>query len=425
MPSPASPKVCIVGQNASLKFGGEAALPWLCFKYLRQRGIDVHLVAHGRTSPEVLAAFPNDHDRLHFAAETRTDRLIWRLGSFLPGKIDAQTFGTARHVFNQILQRRIVRRLIGEKGIQIVHEVNPVSPKQMSLMHGLGVPVVIGPLAGGMTYPPAFRFLEPRGARAVEGFGRAISPLLNRLMPGKRRAAALIVANESSQAALPAGASGKTYQIPDVGVDLDVFKDNVQPTSDRDNKIRFAYLGRLADWKGVQFLLPAFKTVADQNSSAELHILGDGEDRASLEALTKQLNLTDRVTFAGWLSAEAAAARLRQADVLVLPSLHEVGGIVILEAMAIGLPIITTHWGGPAIHVTDQTGIRVKPDSKESFISGLSAAMLRLAADPALRHQMGQAGRQRVLTNLYDWNQKTDRFLEIYAELIAQHSVSK
>jgi glycosyltransferase involved in cell wall biosynthesis len=415
----APPKICIVGQNASYKYGGEASLPWLCFKYLRQRGIDAYLVVHGRTRPEVLAGFPNDHDRLYFSPETKFDRFLWRCGSLLPNKIDVQTFAALRHIYNQRLQRKIVRRLIAEKRIQIVHEINPVSPKQVSLLHGLGIPVVIGPLAGGMTYPPAFRGMESWTARAVEGAGRGLSRVLNWIFPGKRQAAALIVANDQARRALPGGVRGKIFEIPDVGVDLSVWGPQADLPPRTDDKIRFVYLGRLVDWKGVAFLISAFKVIAEREPRAVLDILGDGEERRALEELTRQLNLGDRVSFAGWVSAAEGAGRMRQADVFVLPSLREVGGIVLLEAMAVGLPVIAADWGGPAIHVADATGIRVPPASRDGFIRGLADAMLRLAGSPELRRQMGRAGLDRVRTNLYDWNQKTDRLLEIYAEIIA------
>lgn len=414
-----APRICIVCQNASYKFGGEASLPWLCFKFLRRRGVDVHLVAHRRNSQELLAEFPEDIDRLHFSPDTFIERLLWRCGKLLPAKIDVQTFVVLRHIQNQRFQRKIVRRLIAEKQMQIVHEINPVSPKMVSLMHDLGVPVVIGPLAGGMTYPPAFRYMDSPVARAVEAVGRTISGFVNWLIPGKRRAAGLIVANDQARQALPAGVTGKIFQIPDVGVDLAVWNEKGKIPSREDQEIRFVYLGRLSDWKGVQFLIPAFKAVAEQEPRAVLHILGDGKERKSLEELTRRLNLSQRVKFVGWVSAEEGAERLRSADVFVLPSLREVGGIVLLEAMAVGLPVITTNWGGPAIHVTDETGIRVEPDSKEGFVTGLSEAMLRLARSPELRRQMGRAGVERVRTNLYDWNQKTDQLLEIYAELVA------
>jgi len=417
--SAASPKICMVAQNASLQYGGEASLPWLFFKYLRQRGVDIHLVVHARTRPEVLAGFPNDHDRIHFSPETKIDRLLWNIGSKFPDKIDVQTFGVARHLYNQLFQRKIVRQLIAEQGIQLVHEMTPVSPKQVSLLYNLGVPVVIGPLAGGMTYPPAFRHLESRVATAVEIVGRALSHLLNRLIPGKKRAAALIVANDRARNALPKGVRGKIYEIPDAGVDLAVWNRKIDLPARNDDKIHFVYLGRLADVKGIQFLIPAFKIVAGQEPRAVLDLLGDGERRQMLEEMTRRLNLQDRVNFAGWVTADEAAAQLRQSDVFVMPSLREVGGIVLLEAMAVGLPVIATDWGGPAIHVTDATGIRVPPTTRDGFIQGFADAMLRLARDPGLRRQMGQAGLQRVQANLYDWGQKTDRLLEIYAEVLA------
>jgi glycosyltransferase involved in cell wall biosynthesis len=414
-----APRICIVCQNASYKFGGEASLPWLCFKYLRQRGVDVHLVAHERTRPEVLAGFPDDHPRLHFSPDTIIERFLWRCGKPLPSKIDEQTLTVLRQIQNQRFQRRIVRRLIAEKNIQIVHEINPVSPRMVSLMYGLGVPVVIGPLAGGMKYPPAFRQMDSVAGRAVETMGRTFSNLANRLIPGKRRAAALIVANEQARQSLPPAVTGKIFHIPDVGVDLEVWNDRAKIASRDDQEIRFVYLGRLSDWKGVQFLIPAFKAVAEREPRAVLYILGDGKERQSLEELTRGLNLSDRVKFVGWVSAEEGARQLRSADVFVLPSLREVGGIVLLEAMAVGLPVITTNWGGPAIHVTDETGIRVNPDSEDGFVRGLSEAMVRLAHSPELRRQMGQAGMERVRGNLYDWNQKTNRLLEIYAELLS------
>lgn len=410
-------RICIVCQNASFRFGGEASLPWLCFKYLRQRGVDVHLVAHERTRAEVEAGFPGDLDRLHFSPDTFIERFLWRTGKLLPAKIDEQTLTVLRQIQNQRFQRPIVRQLIAEKGIQLVHEINPVSPRMVSLMYGLGVPVVIGPLAGGMTYPPAFVNMDSFAGRLVEAVGRAVSSFANWMIPGKRKAAALVVANDQAKAALPAGVTGKIFYIPDVGVDLQVWNERGK-IARGDNETRFVYLGRLSDWKGLQFLIPAFKAVADKEPGARLDILGEGKERKSLEQMTRNLGLNERVKFIGWVSAEEGAKRLREADVLVLPSLREVGGIVLLEAMAVGLPVIATNWGGPAIHVTEQTGIRVEPVSSDGFVKGLTEAMLRLTASPELRQRMGKAGIDRVKSNLYDWGQKADRLIEIYADLL-------
>ena len=129
---------------------------------------------------------------------------------------------------------------------------------------------------------------------------------------------------------------------------------------------------------------------------------------------SSQMGLSSVVDFSGWLSQEACAARLRDADVLVLPSLYECGGAVVLEAMAMGLPVIATAWGGPIDYLDSSCGILVKPDSRESLIAGFSDAMTKLATSPDLRIRLGRAGYARAREN-FDWERKIDQILEIYA----------
>ncbi|RYG88537.1 hypothetical protein EON77_00460, partial [bacterium] len=74
------PRVLIIAENASEKFGGEAVLPFIYFKLLRERGIDAWLVTHSRVREELLEKFPNDADRLHFVQDSRVHRFVWRAG---------------------------------------------------------------------------------------------------------------------------------------------------------------------------------------------------------------------------------------------------------------------------------------------------------------------------------------------------------
>jgi glycosyltransferase involved in cell wall biosynthesis len=105
------------------------------------------------------------------------------------------------------------------------------------------------------------------------------------------------------------------------------------------------------------------------------------------------------------------------ADVFVLPSLRECGGSSAFEAMALGLPVIVTRWGGPGLYVTDECGIRVDPSSREGFVAGLAEAMLRLARDPLLRQRMGEAGVRHASEGIFNWERKIDRFLQIYRDV--------
>jgi glycosyltransferase involved in cell wall biosynthesis len=121
------------------------------------------------------------------------------------------------------------------------------------------------------------------------------------------------------------------------------------------------------------------------------------------------------------MSQAECAAQLRRRDALVLPSLYECGGAVVLEAMAIGIPAIATDWGGPADYLDPSCGILVSPSSREAFIEGLALALVRLARNPEERLAMGRAGRRKVVEQ-FDWNKKVDDVLAIYRDAIEHAS---
>ena len=225
----------------------------------------------------------------------------------------------------------------------------------------------------------------------------------------------LLVANERTQQALPAGYRGRIITLVENGVDLELWK-KPQRTL-RDGPIRFIFSGRLVDFKGIDFLLQAMRLVIDQ-IPARLDLIGDGPMRAEWEALARKLGLRQRVTFHGWIDQDKSPPYLANADVFVLPSLYECGGAVILEAMAMELPVIATDWGGPADYLDPSCGILVPPRSRKDFPADLAAAMLKLARDPELRRKMGQAGRQKVEQH-FDWERKIDRMLEVHRQAIA------
>jgi glycosyltransferase involved in cell wall biosynthesis len=410
-------KVCVLGQHASLKFGGEASTPWMIFKLLRQRGIDAVLVSHARTRDELKAAFGADFERIYFVEDTGTDQFLYRLGKFLPGDLDSLTLAVFRHWLVQRRQRRVIQGLIRQGRVNIISEVVPVAPKQISAMHGLGVPLVMGPLSGGMEFPPAFRYRQGRSRVWAERFSRSVSVVCNFLVPGKKRADVLLVANQLTRDALPSGCRGKVIMMPEISVDLSLWKDEQTPERN-DGKIRMVYLGRLVNWKAVDLLIEAFARVVKVVPNAVLLMLGDGSERPRLEQQARELGIAERIEWAGYVQPAEGARRMRESDIFVLPSLRECGGIVMLEAMAIGLPVVAANWAGPSVHVTDETGIRVPVDSRQGYVQGLTDAIIKLANEPDLRRRMGQAGKQRVRVGDYDWNQKVDHLVRIYLEAL-------
>jgi glycosyltransferase involved in cell wall biosynthesis len=408
--------VVIVAEHASARFGGEAILPIHYFRTLRARGVEAWLVAHGRTRSELEAMFPRDRDRLFFVPDTWLNRLLWRIGNLLPHNLDLVTVTALGHIYTGLRERRVVRWLVRDKRANIVHQPIPVSAKEPSVMTRLGAPLVIGPLNGNMGWPKTFHHHDGWLTRLGVSIARVGAGFFNFLFPGKQQAAAVLVANERTRRGLPRRLRGQVAVMTENGVDLQLW----QPDSSarrNDGVTRFVYLGRLEEFKGLKYLIRAFAR-ASRHAPMRLEIIGDGSARSELERMRAELELGNRVTLVGWLVQELAAARLAISDVLVMPSLRDCGGAVILEGMATGLPVIATAWGGPLDYVDDSCGLLVPPRDEESFTAGFADAMVKLAKDPALRRKMGDAGRQRVLAE-FDWERKVDQILAVYAAVRA------
>ena len=419
-------RVLIVAENASARFGGEAALPLHYYRELRARGTAAWLLTHARTRRELSEAFPGDPN-IVYVEDSAWHRLLWQVGSRMPAQIRYLTTEFLSRISTQLAQRRIARRLIREQKVDVVHQPIPVSPREPSLLYGLGCPVVIGPMNGGMNYPPAFAAHEGRTERLFLSWGRASAAALNVLMPGKRRAALLLVANERTRRALPAGTCPRVEELVENGVDLSLWKP-VRGASDTagDDASRsaiFVFMGRLIPLKCVDLLLRAF-AAARKKVPMRLWILGDGPERARLEELAAELGLSAGgvhdagvAHFAGWLPQAACMTWLVDADCLVLPSVRECGGAVVLEAMALAKPVIAAAWGGPLDYLDPSCGILVPVGSSDELVAGFEAAMIRLAASPALRRGLGEAGVRKVQAE-YNWKTKADRIVELYGQAV-------
>ena len=413
------PRVLIVTEHASFRFGGEAVLPAHYFKGLRDRGVECRLITHERTRAELDAAFAGDRDRVTYVPDTRLVKTLYRLSKPLPDRLSYFTLGWLIRLLNQRTARKIARRLVTEHRIDVVHQPIPVSPKEPTLLHTLGAPLVIGPMNGGMHYPPDFTHYDRAAVRLFGRAAAALVPLLHILMPGKRRAAVLLVANDRTRAALPIN-HPRIETVVENGVDLRLWRPrSYAAETAADAPTRFLFAGRLIRLKGVDLLLEATRLVRDRGHSIHLEIAGDGPLRADLEAQCKALYLTDAVTFAGWVDQAALAARMAAADVFVLPSLHECGGAVVLEAMATRLPTIALDWGGPADYLDTETGLLLPPAPRGRLIASLADAMTALATDPARRRALGEAARRKVERE-YDWNHKIDRMIDLYARAIGK-----
>lgn len=410
------PRILIVAPNASARFGGEAFLPLNYFRLLSRRGHPVHLIAHHRNREELLALPDCDPARMHFVPDTRWHRMIWRAFARFPERVRDLIGGGLMTWLNELYQARLIRQLVAEGEVDVIHQPIPVSPLIPSNLHRFGVPLVIGPMNGGMDYPPGYEDYEGGATRASIVLGRRVALLLNRLNPGKHKAAVLMVANERTRRALPDPRHPRIETLIENGIDFTRWQ---APRHQREavapGRLRLVYLGRFVGWKAIDITLQAVALARAGGADVTLDVLGDGEGRAELEAMAGGLGIADHVTFHGFQPQERCAEVLAQSDALVLNSLRECGGAVVLEAMAMGLPVVASAWGGPLDYLNFESGILVHPVPRHDFPQRLAGAFATLAHDPELRARMGAAG-QQIVRRDFDWESKVDRMVEVYRE---------
>lgn len=206
------------------------------------------------------------------------------------------------------------------------------------------------------------------------------------------------------------------------GIDIENFaRDDHQRMSVRskygisDKEIVLLTASRLAEEKNITFLINAFQLISQQKSGVKFLILGDGNIRAELEQQVQQLGLGDKVIFTGMLNKNDMMSYYEAGDIFVFASVTETQGLVAVEAMASGLPIVAIKASGIEDMVKDQQDGFLTANNQQDFAD----KVLRLINDDRLRKQMSQQAKE----NAYSFSIKPwiARVTGLYQKLIEQN----
>lgn len=176
---------------------------------------------------------------------------------------------------------------------------------------------------------------------------------------------------------------------------------------------------RLVRKNGIDHLIRAMKLVCREEKS-QLVIIGEGEERASLERLTRELHVQDQVHFLGMIPHEKLPSYLALADIAVVPSLVEASSIFMLEAMAMAKPVIATNAGGLPEVLIPSAGILVEPMDE----TGLADAILELLRNEEKRLQLGEQAYHHVKEN-YSWKAVAQQMESEYMRLLTEKNRHK
>lgn len=197
------------------------------------------------------------------------------------------------------------------------------------------------------------------------------------------------------------GISADDFHVIPNGVDTDTFSPGNREIDG--DKIKILFVGRFAGRKGIYDLLKAFEIVNERRKDVELYLVG----RGSLDIKMKNVRIFEGIPVKDLVTMYA------NSDIFVLPSYYEAQGIVLLEAMASGLPCVATNVGGiPETVIDGSNGILVEPRNPQK----LAEALLMLIEDEKLRRKYGEEGRKRAVEH-YDWKIIAKRTEKIYSNL--------
>jgi L-malate glycosyltransferase len=166
-------------------------------------------------------------------------------------------------------------------------------------------------------------------------------------------------------------------------------------------------VSRLIPRKGLNYLIDAIPAILKQNENIKLIIAGEGPEKKNLEKQAAQYNIKSKIDFLGYVSHEDLPAIYFKSDIFILPSLHEGMSNTILEAMASGLPIITTNTGGTK-ELINENGIIIEKNSP----ADISAAVIKLIKDTKLRKEMSFCSRE--LSQKLSWGKIAEDYLKLY-----------
>ena len=318
----------------------------------------------------------------------------------------------------QIKAYTIARQLHHTINFDLVHHVTYVRHSSPSFLALLPIPFLWGPVGGGETAPKSF--WKDFGFRGIiYEIARHIACRLGELDPfvhltAQRSVLARGTTEETTKRLRYLGAK-RIEILSQLGLSPEEIIRLQQLAQSKPQAFRFISIGRLLHWKGFHLGLMAFAE-AKLPEKSEYWIVGEGPERTRLETLARDLGISHKVKFWNKLSRQETLTKLSQCLALVHPSLHESGGLVCLEAMAVGRPVMCLNLGGPALQVTEKTGFKITADNPNRVVKEMATSMTQLVENDELWISMSRCSQLQVAEQ-YSWDLKGQLLSKVYFNL--------
>ncbi len=395
--------------------GSEPGAGWHWGLYLAQLGHEVTVLTRENNREAIKAGMANFPELMHLRFEYYDTPVWirfwkkWPLGIYL------------YYALWQIGAFFKARTLHQETPFDRVQHITFATLRQPSFMGLLGIPFFFGPVGGGERASFALRQGYPPIGKAIDLIRDVLNTLvwLDPLMHLTFLSTTKIyVTSAESRAMVPSPYRQKTEIALQMGIDPERAISQASPSEKTSEpaspQFKMLFAGRLLYWKGIHLGLKALKRLLneippEERQQIQYTIIGSGAQEQWLKDLADTLGVSHNVEWIPYIHQPELWQKFTEFDVFLFPSLHDSGGVVVLETMANGLPVVCLNLGGPGSVVDKTCGRAIETNgcNEDEVVEYLYQELRTLWNDPALLVQKKKGARERA--NTFSWIKTVSR----------------
>ena len=299
----------------------------------------------------------------------------------------------------------VIKKILRENKVDYTMHLTFGSMWMPTFLPYFRIPFIWGPIGGGDCEPKSFLKVLSLKQRILQS-GRYLLNVTTFLNPlvviPSLKAKCIICRTNNTLKAIPWFCRKKTIVQLETAMEDAIFQYEIKEREG--NKLRFISTGRLMPSKNILTAIRALSYLS-KDLDFEYVIVGSGPQKDKIKKEAIKLGIYEKIKIIDEVSRVEVLNLLTISDIFLFPSLREGGSWALMEAMAIGLPVVCLDWAGMQIITDDNCAIRLPVTTPEQMPIDMANAIVRLLENPLLRKQMSRAGRERI-KNVFNWDAK-------------------
>jgi glycosyltransferase involved in cell wall biosynthesis len=391
--------------------GSEPAVGWNWVLELAKKNI-VHVITRANNQEVIEKYMPKDLEgRLFFHYYDAPDFIR---------KMKKKDKGLYFYYFFwQIGILKLAKSIIRQKGVDFTIHLTFGSMWMPTFLPLLNTRFIWGPIGGGESVPLSFMSVMPFKQRALQFFryilnwSTIINPFI--LLPAIR-AEQILARTPNTKSILPFFVKKKTKVLLETAMEESIFAREKQNYAA--DEISMFVSARFISIKNIPTVIRSLKYI-QTTKKWSLTLLGSGPDENLIKSIIKSEKCEDKIRLIPFLPREEALDCITKSDIFIFPSLKEGGTWALMEAMAMGVPVVCVNWAGMAVETDESSAIRLEVTSPKVMEREMGEAITRLINSQELRERIGVAGRMRI-KEVFNWQAKADFIEDLFDDLDSQ-----